>query len=245
MDKKRIFLKKATEVSSTERRALAEAREIWFVGVEPGGEEEIGKVEQDGNGVDTRNSVKRWLDGEFDNAPRLFNCDFKAKYPEWGRWPVDQKISKIISAYKNSGDIKNWRDYRAAKLYNDNIAYKINLFPLQFPTIEIKDQNYKFIWDEIGIQGKRQYYAECRKAYFPLLEKKYKEIQPPKWIVCFGNAEFFKEAFPNSTPINQEVDGIYYATKGNVNILIRPHLIARKTCNSNQGLIKLGLFLAE
>lgn len=243
-DKRAQFIEKIKRVAENDRAALSKSS-IWFVGVEPGSEE-------------TPESIRQWLEKKtLDNPPHLFSKEFKNKYNDpktgWHTWKLHQKIAKVLMAYK-TGDIDGWMDYRKNGIYNDGLAYQINLFPICFPNIKVCEEEYRWIFDDIGVSSKREYFETCAENTFPLFEKNFRRISPPKMIICFGKSmtHYFLKAFPCSSDMKPEFTTELGSTGKKVaeykmndtTVLVTPHFSGAHGLNSDESLIELGKLMS-
>lgn len=153
----------------------------WFCGIEFGGESE-----------DHRN--EKYL-ADADKTPVVWDNDFKQKYPDYYKWPVYRKISKILVLIRNRANktttdkeilFKLAKEYQKEHLFTANSdAFLMNLYPLSFnrenSPFTKADQNIT------GLELKKHYKVWCRYNRFPSLNNLFFNNKTAKVLICFSS----------------------------------------------------------
>lgn len=168
--------------------------ELWFCGIEYGGDEDTEDLFK-----------KRWsrLDRKA-GLPCFGDAFISYVYDECTKWQYLQKAAKIALAYEGK-PLKSYKDYIRNNLCraNDN-TFLMNLYPINCP--KKNDE----LWGEAqfkltGFPNKTAYKAWCMQNRFPKLKRLAQKYRP-KTIICTGSkaAQEFKLAFMDSKNIFNE-----------------------------------------
>ena len=163
--------------------------DFWFCGIEFGGSSTLDDVKvqitnrllADGS----EHAEKRDVDG--------FDLPYWTDdHGERGLQVLEQ-ISKLVCVL-GEGSTANWRSVRKRAFRKDGPVFKMNLFPIPFPTAQ--GSHWTRFRQELGFSSKEEYRDWCARNRFCKLRKLVDQFKP-KLLVCFGKGhwEWYRRAF--------------------------------------------------